>query len=179
MGEIRCPKWNKRIKMNRSFFGRIEAIFQAIVLFFVCFSLTFAGESIHGKVIGVHDGDTLTMLVDGNKKIKIRLAQIDAPESSQAFGQKSKQALAKKTFGKDAVIIQETVDRYGRIVGDVFVSGENINEIQVKQGMAWVYRQYAHDKSLVYAEMLARNNRIGLWSESNPVPPWDFRRYSK
>jgi endonuclease YncB( thermonuclease family) len=86
--------------MNRSFFGRIEAIFQAIVLFFVCFSLTFAGESIHGKVIGVHDGDTLTMLVDGNKKIKIRLAQIDAPESNQAFGQKSKQLLAKMTLTK-------------------------------------------------------------------------------
>jgi endonuclease YncB( thermonuclease family) len=150
-----------------------------LVLIFLPGNCAVSSERIEGRVIGVHDGDTLTMLVDGNKKIKIRLAQIDAPESSQAFGQKSKQALAKMTFGKDAVIIQETVDRYGRIVGDVFVSGENINEIQVKQGMAWVYRQYAHDKSLVYAEMLARNNRIGLWSESNPVPPWDFRRYSK
>jgi len=150
-----------------------------LLLIFLLGNCAISSELIRGRVIGVHDGDTLTLLVAGDQHIKIRLAQIDAPESSQAFGQKSKQFLAKMTFGKEAEIIEKTIDRYGRIVGDVFVSGENINKIQVQQGMAWVYRQYAHDKSLVSVEMLARNNRVGLWSESNPVPPWDFRRFQK
>lgn len=161
--------------MNRSFFGRIEAIFQAIVLFFVCFSLSFAGESIHGKVIGVHDGDTLTMLVDGNKKIKIRLAQIDAPESDQAFWQKSRQSLAEMVFSKSVSVEKETVDQYGRVVGTIYLGSMNVNKNQVARGMAWVYRKYAHDKTLVQIEDNARQASSGLWADPNPIPPWEYR----
>lgn len=175
--EIKYHTFRADLKDGGSRTLQMIRIILAIIFLFGSFAIS--SERIEGRVIGVHDGDTLTLLVAGNKQIKIRMGQIDAPESNQSFGQKSKQLLSKMTFGKDAVIIKEAVDRYGRIVGDVFVNGENINIAQVRQGMAWAYRRYAHDKSLMQAELLARNDRVGLWSEPNPIPPWDYRHHPK
>jgi hypothetical protein len=107
--------------------------------------------------------------------LKIRLAQIDAPESQQAFGQKSKQFLSDMAFNKNVLIDKEAVDRYGRIVGTVFVDDLNVNRKQVEQGMAWVYRQYGHDNALLQFEANAKQARIGLWADPNPVPPWEYR----
>ncbi len=107
--------------------------------------------------------------------MKIRLAQIDAPESEQAFGQKSRQSLAEMVFNKWVSVEKETVDKYGRTVGTVFVDGMDVNKNQVARGMAWVYLKYAHDKTLVQIEDNARQARAGLWGDPNPVPPWEYR----
>lgn len=150
--------------------------FRSIVLFLIIFSgSVYSANHIEGRVVGVHDGDTLTLLVAGNQTVKIRLAQIDAPESDQAFGQRSKQSLSSMAFSRNVVVEKETVDRYGRIVGTVFVGDLNVNRKQIEQGMAWVYRKYAHDKTLVQIEDNARQARAGLWGDPNPVPPWEYR----
>jgi hypothetical protein len=126
-------------------------------------------------VVSVHDGDTLTLLTGSNRQVKIRLAQIDAPESDQAFGQISRQALAGMVFNKVADIAVETLDANDRIVGTVLVDGFDVNREQIRRGMAWVYRQYLHDQSLLQLEGQARRARVGLWSDANPMPPWVYR----
>ncbi len=93
------------------------------------------------KVIGIADGDTMTVLVD-RKSVKLRLANIDAPEKAQAFGQKSKQSLSDLCWGKDAQYDAQTLDRYGRTVAVVRCAGVEVNRVQVERGMAWVYVQY-------------------------------------
>ncbi len=132
-------------------------------------------ETINGRVVGVHDGDTLTLLLAGNQQLKIRLAQIDAPESNQGFGRVSKQSLSDLAFGKEVSVEVETIDKYGRTVGKVLVGGMDANLEQVKNGMAWEYVKYAHDPAYYSAKKSARANGVGLWSQPNPVPPWEFR----
>jgi endonuclease YncB( thermonuclease family) len=136
---------------------------------------SFSGEIIRGRVVGVHDGDTLTLLTGSNRQVKIRLAQIDAPESDQAFGQISRQALAGRVLNKMADIAVETIDANGRIVGKVVVDGVDVNREQVRSGMAWAYRQYLHDPSLLQLEGQARRAGAGLWSDANPMAPWVYR----
>jgi len=134
-----------------------------------------AGSVFEGRVVGVADGDTITVLTDGRESIRIRLAEIDAPEKSQAFGQRSKQSLSDMVFGKTVRVEQQDVDRYGRVVGRVFVGGTDVNAEQVRQGMAWVYRQYLRDATLLKVEQEARTARRGLWSDPHPMPPWEYR----
>ena len=129
-------------------------------------------------VVGVADGDTLTILSKG-RPVKVRLANIDAPEKQQAFGARSKQSLSDLCFGRDAVLQSSTRDRYGRTVAVVHCDAVNANVAQVTRGMAWVYRQYNHDKALPAIEAMARMSRVGLWSERNPVEPWLFRKERK
>jgi len=149
-----------------------------IVLFFFC-NLAVSAERIEGRVVGVHDGDTVTLLMAGNQQIKIRLAQIDAPESDQAFGQRSKESLSDMVFNKNIRVDKETIDKYGRTVGTVFVDGLDVNREQVKRGMAWVYRKYLQDQSLLQVEDDARKEKVGLWSDANPMPPWEYRHGGK
>lgn len=151
-----------------------------ICLILTLFSLTiYAGESIEGRVVGVHDGDTVTLLMAGNQQIKIRLAQIDAPESAQAFGQKSKQSLSDMVFNKTIKVDKDTIDKYGRTVGTIIVDGMDANREQIKRGMAWAYTQYLHDQSLIQVEKDAREAKVGLWSDSKPTPPWEYRHGKK
>lgn len=150
-----------------------------LMLFFLLGNYALAAERLEGRVVGIHDGDTLTLLVAGNKTLKVRLAQIDAVESQQAFGQKSRQSLSDMVFNKQVRVDKEAVDRYGRIVGTVFVDDLNVNRKQVEQGMAWVYRQYAHDNTLLQLEANAKQARLGLWADPNPVPPWEYRHGGK
>ena len=146
----------------------------------ICFSsVTFAGEMLEGRVVGVHDGDTITLLIKGNRQIKVRLAQIDAPETTQAFGQRSKQSLSEMVFNKTITVEKETTDKYGRTVGTLFVEGVDANKEQVKLGMAWVYRKYLHDQSLIPLEETARQSKVGLWADANPMAPWDYRHGGK
>ena len=140
------------------------------------FSGTALAQAMSCKVIGVSDGDTLKALCDNKKQLKVRLSNIDAPEKKQAFGEKSKQSLADLCFSKRAKIEASNTDRYGRTLGVVWCDEVNANREQVKRGMAWVYTQYNTDNSLPSLEKQARTNQIGLWAESNPSPPWIFRR---
>jgi endonuclease YncB( thermonuclease family) len=134
-----------------------------------------ASEALEGRVVGVHDGDTVTLLIESNRQIKVRLAQIDAPESDQAYGQRSKQSLADMVFNKTIRVDVETTDKYGRTVGTIYVDGLDANKEQIKRGMAWVYRQYLHDQSLLPLEEEARRAKAGLWADPNPMPPWEYR----
>lgn len=150
-----------------------------LTLFFIFSFSVSAAEVIEGRVVGVHDGDTITLLIAGNQQLKIRLAQIDAPELDQAFGQKSKQSLSDLVFNKTIKVEKETIDKYGRTVGTLLVDGVDANREQVKRGMAWVYKQYLHDQSLLQVEEDAHQAKVGLWSEPNPMPPWEYRHGKK
>jgi len=139
-------------------------------------------ESITGIVVGVADGDTITVLDDRLQQHKVRLAGIDAPEKAQDFGQRAKQNLAVMTFGRLATVEVGKKDWRGRWLGKVLVAGTDINLRQIEAGMAWHYRAYARDQGpddrLAYAaaEITARGSKRGLWSVPGPVPPWKFRR---
>lgn len=126
-------------------------------------------------VIGIADGDTLTVLQDG-RPARIRLANVDAPEKRQGFGERSKQSLSELCYRKDAVLRVVSTDRYGRAVALVSCGGVDVNRAQVERGLAWVYTQYNQDPSLPALQAAAAAQRRGLWVDSNPVPPWDFRR---
>jgi endonuclease YncB( thermonuclease family) len=132
-----------------------------------------------GRVVGVADGDTITVLDAANRQTKVRLHQIDAPEKKQDFGQASKQSLSALVFGKQVRIEVADTDKYGRTVGKVWVNGQDANLEQVKRGMAWVYEKYAQEPAYFAAERTARMNRVGLWNQPNPMPPWDFRHGGK
>ena len=149
------------------------------VLFILCILLThdIFAENLTGKVVSIADGDTITILTD-NKQTRIRLAEIDTPEKNQPYGKKAKKALSDFIFGKTVRIEVETIDRYGRTVGTIFLNDLNINKEMVKAGHAWVYVQYARDKTLFDLEKNARENQSGLWAlpEGERIAPWQWRR---
>ena len=131
--------------------------------------------TITGKVVSAHDGDTLTVL-EGTTQIKVRLAEIDAPELKQAFGQRARQALGERLQGKQVRVEWEKRDKYGRTLGTVYLGEESINLWQVRNGWAWQYKQYSKSETLKRAEEQARKEKVGLWQDVNPVPPWEWRR---
>jgi endonuclease YncB( thermonuclease family) len=139
----------------------------------------FSAEMLHGHIVGVADGDTVTLLDDTNTRIKVRLHQIDAPEKRQDFGQRSKQSLSDLVFGKEVDVEVVTVDKYGRSVGRILVGGQDANLEQVRRGMAWVYKKYADEPAYFEAEQAAKASGKGLWSQSNPTEPWVFRHASR
>ena len=131
------------------------------------------------QVIGIADGDTLTVLHDRNP-LKIRLANIDSPEKAQSFGARSKQSLSDMCYRKDATYKVQNIDRYGRTVAVVTCAGIEVNRAQVERGLAWVYVRFAGKNSeLIPLETNARNAKIGLWIDNRPTPPWEFRKQSK
>jgi endonuclease YncB( thermonuclease family) len=130
------------------------------------------------KVIGISDGDTLAVLRGDKTSVKVRLHGIDAPETGQDYGSRSKQSASELTFGKTVTIQPRDVDRYGRTVAVVILpDGRSLNEAQVRHGMAWWYRRYAPaDPTLEAAENEARTARRGLWADPRPIPPWEWRQ---
>ena len=134
-----------------------------------------------GKVVGISDGDTLTLLVpDGAsfKQIKVRLGEIDTPERKQPYGTRAQQTLSELAFNQQARVVVQDTDRYGRTVGRVYVGSLDVNAELVKQGVAWVYRQYLKDQSLLKLEADAKAAKRGLWGlpEAERCPPWDWRK---
>ena len=137
---------------------------------------------IRGRCVGVHDGDSITLLTSVNSQIKIRVAFLDAPELSQAFGYRAKQAMSELVFGKEIAVYPHIIDRYGRTVAIVYVDGVDAGLELLKQGLAWVYEHYLPEAtpdiqaSYRQAEADAREQRLGLWGDSQePVPPWLYR----
>ncbi|WP_295002490.1 thermonuclease family protein [uncultured Dechloromonas sp.] len=136
-----------------------------------------------GEVIEITDGDTITLIDSSRIQHKIRLAGIDAPEKRQAFGEKSKQQLADLVFRREVLIEWSKSDRYGRIIGKVFLGNKDVNLTQITSGMAWHYKRYANEQSMTdrgsyaQAEEEAKLKRRGLWKDQNPTPPWDFRHH--
>jgi endonuclease YncB( thermonuclease family) len=135
-----------------------------------------------GRVVGVQDGDTITVLDSSNANHRIRLLGIDAPEKGQAFGNTSGEKLSQAIFNRVVTIEWSKHDRYGRIVGKVVLGGQDVCFEQIKAGMAWHYKYYqddqtAEDRQLyATAEIAARAANVGLWIDSSAIPPWDFRR---
>lgn len=133
-------------------------------------------------VVGVSDGDTIKVRCGnpgGYEQVTIRLAEIDAPEKGQAFGQRSKQSLSSLCFGELATVKPQTLDRYGRTVARVECRGEDASSEQARTGMAWFFTRYGKDAGIRALEGLARGSRAGLWADPFPVPPWEWRQAQK
>src|SRR5438309_890048 len=135
-----------------------------------------------GRAVAIADGDTITVLDSSDTQHRIRLEGIDAPESHQAFGSRSKQNLSDLIFGKDVTVIYYKTDQYGRLVGKILIDGRDINLEQVKAGMAWHYKEYEREQTpadrelYAKAEDEARKARRGLWVDPEPIEPSQFRR---
>lgn len=131
------------------------------------------------------DGDTVTVLGSDQRQRKIRLMGIDAPEKKQPYGSSSKQSISDLVFNRQVQVEYDKTDKYGRTVGNIIVNGIDANLEQVKVGMAWHYKQYQREQSALDraayadAEYEARAARRGLWQETEPTPPWDWRRQQK
>lgn len=157
----------------------------ASIILAICLSHAAQADTLYGRVIGIADGDTLTILDANREQHRIRLAGIDSPEKKQPFGQASKQSLSDLAYGRDVDVEWNKADRYGRIVGKVLVSGVDANLTQIKKGMAWHYKKYEGEQSVAdrrayaAAEDRARQQRQGLWREELPIAPWDWRKGSR
>jgi len=142
-------------------------------------------DTLVGKVVGVSDGDTITVLDTRNTQHKIRLMGIDSPESAQPFGKHAKQSLSDLVFGKSVSVEWKKLDRYERIVGKVLVNGQDANLEQVRRGLAWHYKKFESEQEPLdrttysNAEVEARQGKRGLWSDPAPIPPWDWRKGKK
>ena len=154
-----------------------------LLLIFVLFLSNFVNaKTIEGLVVGVADGDTITVLDQQKNTYKIRLQGIDAPEKKQAFGEKSKQSLHDLVHGKQVRIEYDKEDKYGRIVGKITLDDLDICLQQLLLGMAWHYKKYQNEQSVadrvVYndAELKSKSLKLGLWADETPTPPWEFRK---
>jgi endonuclease YncB( thermonuclease family) len=156
-----------------------RAIIAIACLALACVSLR--AQSLTGRVVAIADGDTITVLDVAHAQHKIRLNGIDAPEKTQPFANVSKSHLSDLVFGRDVTVVGKKLDRYGRLVGTVYVGGTNANLEQLRAGLAWFYRQYASDvapadrPAYEAAEAAARTAHRGLWRDPSPLAPWLFR----
>jgi endonuclease YncB( thermonuclease family) len=133
--------------------------------------------TLAGKVVGVSDGESLTLLTPARTELKIRLDGIDAPERDQPWGARSKEALSAQVYGRTVAVRSAGRDRYGRTLAVVSTGGAEVNAAMVRGGAAWAYRQYLKDDRLIRLEGEARAARRGLWAlpAAQTTPPWDWR----
>jgi len=154
------------------------ALGSGLLLLFLLHACQLPSDAVlRGTVVGVHDGDTLTLLTADRRQVKIRLAGIDAPERRQPYGQRSRQQLADLVSGREVQAQVAGVDKYQRTVARVHVKALDVNRELVRRGAAWVYRDYNRDASLLAAESAARRDGAGLWAlpEAQRQPPWEWR----
>lgn len=172
------PAWDVSRKATRR--TRFIPLLTALL-----FTVPTGAETLQGRVVAVTDGDTVKVLDASHTEWKVRLMGIDAPEKKQAFGARSKSNLSDLVFGKTVVVEYSRKDRYGRTVGKILVNGVDANLEQIKAGMAWHYRKYAKEQPIedreIYAqaEDRARAGQRGLWSNAEPMPPWEWRKSKK
>jgi endonuclease YncB( thermonuclease family) len=127
-----------------------------------------------GRVVSVHDGDTVTILSGGVER-RVRLVGIDAPERGQPYGSAARRVLSARIAGRDVQAIERGADSYGRTLARLRVDGADVNALQVRDGFAWVFRRFENDPALIVLEDEARAARRGLWADPEPVPPWAWR----
>ena len=168
--------------VNRLNHGLMSYCSLCLVTLLLCLSGLAHANEVVGQVVGVSDGDTITLLDSNKIQYKIRLAGIDAPEKNQPFGQASKNSLSDLIFDKRVTVLWEKRDRYQRIIGKVILVDQDICFEQVRRGMAWHYKQYEREQTnedrskYSLAEKEARENKIGLWLDNAPIEPSKFRR---
>lgn len=147
-----------------------------LIAFFLCTANAAQVETFNAKIIAVMDGDTVLILRAGHKPEKVRMLNIDAPEKNQPYGQQSRQALASLVLKRQAEVQITAHDQYGRLLGQISVDGRNINEEQVKQGMAWEYSGFHSNRVYVALQSEAQQARRGLWAQASPQAPWQWRK---
>jgi endonuclease YncB( thermonuclease family) len=142
-------------------------------------SVSQAQQTLHGKAVKIMDGDTFDLLVDGNTLYRIRLQDIDCPERGQDYYKVAKQALGNYLFNQPIRVVYKKLDKYKRIIGAVYVGTKNINLQMVQNGYAWHFKKYSQDIRFAQAERSAKALSIGLWSQANPIAPWEYRKRGK
>ena len=163
--------------MRKNDFNRVLITIALTVLFPAAHA-----DTLTGRVVGIAGGDTLTLLDATNTQHKIRLSGIDSPEKGQPFGQACKKRLSDLAYGRVVAVESNKLDRYGRVIGKVLVNSQDVNLEQVRYGCGWHYKKYQNeqipDDRLSYnaAEESARASRVGLWTDNEPMPPWEWRK---
>ena len=161
------------------------ALFVVATILTGLFATQLQADILTGRVVGVADGDTVTVLDASRQQHKIRLMGIDAPEKKMPYGNRSKQSLSDMVFDRQVQVEYSKKDKYGRTVGKIIVEGVDANLEQIKAGMAWHYKQYQREQPMedraayAQAEVDARSAKRGLWKDADPVPPWDWRKRQK
>lgn len=148
------------------------------VLAALLLAVPVAATELKGLVVGITDGDTLTLLTPDKRQTKVRLADIDTPERRQPYGTRARQALAELAYRKSVQVTVEDTDRYGRAIGQVQAGRKDVNAEMVRLGAAWVDRRYSRDPDLLRMEAEARAAKRGLWAlpEAERMPPWEWRK---
>lgn len=143
---------------------------------FLCFPLSLFSQTA-AKVVGISDGDTITVLLAGNIQKKLRLAEVDCPENKQPFGKNAKQFTSDQVFAKQITFTETNTDRYGRSVAKVYYNnGKYLSEEIIKAGYGWWYYSYSKDPSLGTLQASAKAKKLGLWQDKKAVSPWDYRK---
>ena len=135
--------------------------------------------ALEGKVVGVIDGDTIDVLDSSKTQHRIRFDGIDAPERGQPFSNRAKSTLSDLVFGKTVKVDTEGSDKYDRTIGRVYVDGRDVGLAMLEAGVAWHYIKYDQSKKYADGEKVARAARRGLWTDKNPIPPWEWRKMPK
>jgi len=154
-----------------------------LTLLTLALTSTAQASELRGQVVSISDGDTLTIVAANPQQqqqhYRIRLSEIDAPETHQPFGRQSKQSLVDLCYGRGAIIQTSRRDRHGRIIGRVRCAGVDVNAEQVRRGMAWVFNSRNTDRNtdrnLQTLQSEARKSQRGLWLDRQPMPPWEYR----
>ena len=167
-------------------FSKLRRFLKYLLCLVLLLPMCATADTIKGRVVGVASGDTVTILDTNNTKYKIRLSGIDAPEKAQPYGDISKKSLSNLVYGKNVDVEWLKFEKqHKRAVGKVLLNGVDINLEQVKLGMAWFFLHYQNEQSeqdrLDYAnaQVAAEDKKIGLWIDSNPTPPWEFRKQGR
>ena len=129
------------------------------------------------RVVGISDGDTITVLLAGNIQKKLRLAEVDCPERGQPFGKSAKQFTSEQVFGKQISFIETDTDRYGRTIAKVYYDDDKyLSREIIKAGFGWWYYYFSNDKSLGDLQQQSKEKKQGLWQDENSVAPWEYRK---
>lgn len=182
--DMRDPGYGCSLGID-SLAGAKRRIRFALALLMLCLASGSLAQTLSGVVVGVSDGDTITVLDADRRTHKIRLAGIDAPEKGQPFGRRSKESLSQLAYRQRVQVEWSKADRYGRIIGKILIAGEDVCLEQIRRGLAWHYKKYENEQPLddriVYgnAGQAAKEAKVGLWSDPNFVPPWEWRRLKR
>jgi micrococcal nuclease len=149
-----------------------------LLIFYLLSSCLYSQNTLTAKVVGIKDGDTVVVLDSLNNQTTLRLAEVDCPEKSQPFGTKAKQFTSDQIYLKTIKYVVTDTDRYGRSIAMIYYDTDNkyLSAEIIKAGMGWHYKRYSTTKELATFEDNAKKNKIGLWVDSNPVAPWEFRK---
>ena len=150
------------------------------IFYIILFLNSFLFAQIKAKIVAVKDGDTVVALLENNTQETLRLAEVDCPEKKQPFGKNAKQFTSSQVFGKNIIFYRISKDRYRRTVAKIFYDKEKYLSAEIiKAGFGWWYYKASKNFKLKDDEVLAKNKKLGLWSDKNAVAPWDFRKKKK